>query len=77
MEKVFGPMWGYYLACYTVAVPEGFVGYAKVCEHPPESTWTARWRCQGRSGTSGRRRFNSKPVSLSANLTRANVRHSS
>jgi hypothetical protein len=39
MERISGPIRGHYLAAYTVASPEGWFGYAKVCTGRPESAW--------------------------------------
>lgn len=38
-ELILGPVWGLYLACYTVAQPEGVIGYAKLCRQRPVSVW--------------------------------------
>lgn len=38
-ELILGPVWGLYLACYTVAQPDGVIGYAKLCRHRPASVW--------------------------------------
>lgn len=42
MELVYGPVQGYFLACYTVHAQDGFYAYAKVCEEKPASPWDAR-----------------------------------
>ena len=35
-----GPLYGFYSACYVVASPEGYVGYAKVCTGRASSPWS-------------------------------------
>lgn len=35
-----GPQYGLYSACYVVASPEGFVGYAKVCTGRARCAWS-------------------------------------
>ncbi len=43
MEKIWGPINGFYIAAYATPVGEGdrFAGYAKVCWTRPESYWEA------------------------------------
>lgn len=44
MERVIGPVRGYYIATYACAVDDGgeqFVGYARVCRERPASFWDA------------------------------------
>lgn len=41
MERISGPYKGYYIAAYSVATDDHFVGYAKVCVEEPESVWNA------------------------------------
>lgn len=37
MERISGPLKGYYIAAYTVPAEDRFVGFAKVCISQPES----------------------------------------
>ncbi|MGZ5182486.1 MAG: hypothetical protein ACXWC2_18560 [Ramlibacter sp.] len=39
MEHIVGPVFGFYLACYTLETREGHYGYAKLCIDPPDSVW--------------------------------------
>ena len=39
MEHITGPVFGFFLACYTVQSPEGHYGYAKICIGEPGSVW--------------------------------------
>lgn len=41
MERISGPYKGYFIAAYTVAADNAFVGYAKVCMEEPTSVWSA------------------------------------
>jgi hypothetical protein len=43
MEKIWGPVNGFYIAAYSVPVAGGerFCSYAKVCVQRPESYWDA------------------------------------
>jgi hypothetical protein len=44
MEKIWGPVRGFYIAAYSVPVANGerFCSYAKVCCGRPESYWEAQ-----------------------------------
>lgn len=44
MEKIWGPVRGFYIAAYSVPVANGerFCSYAKVCFARPESYWEAQ-----------------------------------
>jgi hypothetical protein len=44
MEKIWGPINGFYIAAYAVPVADGkrFCSYAKVCTAQPDSYWEAR-----------------------------------
>lgn len=35
MERITGPFLGHYLAAYAVPAEAGYIGYAKICTHPP------------------------------------------
>lgn len=39
MEHITGPVFGFFLACYTVQAAEGHYAYAKVCIGEPASVW--------------------------------------
>lgn len=39
MEHITGPVFGFFLACYTVQTSEGHYAYAKVCVGEPLSVW--------------------------------------
>ena len=39
MEQIAGPVFGFFLACYTVQADEGYYAYAKVCIGEPASVW--------------------------------------
>ncbi len=41
MEDLVGPVHGFWLACYTVAGPDGHHAYAKVCTRRPSDPWDA------------------------------------
>ncbi|MGE4241423.1 hypothetical protein [Ramlibacter sp.] len=43
MEKVWGPINGFYIAAYAVPIADGqrFCSYAKVCAEPPGTYWDA------------------------------------
>ena len=41
MERISGPYKGYFIAAYTVAAGNNFVGYAKVCAEAPADVWNA------------------------------------
>ena len=43
MEKVWGPVNGFYIAAYSIQVADGerFCSYAKVCARQPASYWDA------------------------------------
>jgi hypothetical protein len=43
MEKVWGPVDGFYIAAYSIPVADGerFCSYAKVCMERPQSYWDA------------------------------------
>lgn len=43
LERIVGPVHGYYLACYTIDSHEGPYGYAKICVGPPEEVWDAKY----------------------------------
>jgi hypothetical protein len=40
MERISGPYKGHFIAAYTVAHGESFVGYAKICASAPGSVWS-------------------------------------
>lgn len=42
MEEIAGPVFGFYLACYTVEGRDGHYGYAKLYERRPSSVWETR-----------------------------------
>jgi hypothetical protein len=42
LEEVVGPIFGFYLACYSVETEAGYFGYAKVCLERPASVWDAK-----------------------------------
>ena len=46
MEKIWGPVNGFYIAAYSIPVAGGerFCSYAKVCAERPDSYWDAQ-RC--------------------------------
>jgi hypothetical protein len=39
MERITGPVHGFWLASYTVETAQGHFGYAKVCNEQPHSVW--------------------------------------
>src|SRR3954469_3534985 len=39
VEQIAGPLFGYYLACYTVETMDGHYGYAKLYTHKPDGAW--------------------------------------
>jgi len=39
VEYIAGPLFGFFLACYTVQTGEGHYAYAKVCVGEPASVW--------------------------------------
>jgi hypothetical protein len=39
MERITGPVQGYWLASYTVETAQGHFGYAKVCATQPRNVW--------------------------------------
>ena len=41
MERISGPLEGFFLACYTVAGSEGVFAYAKICTARPRDVWEA------------------------------------
>ena len=44
MERITGPHHGFYIAAYASEIgasSEGYLGYAKICRHRPESYWDA------------------------------------
>lgn len=43
MERIWGPVNGFYVTAYAAPVGEGerYVSYAKVCAAPPDSYWDA------------------------------------
>ncbi|MDB5871574.1 MAG: hypothetical protein JWQ07_1016 [Ramlibacter sp.] len=42
MERISGPYKGYFIAAYTVASEQNFVGYAKICVAQPEDVWNVQ-----------------------------------
>jgi hypothetical protein len=44
MEKIWGPVNGFFIAAYSVPVADGerYCSYAKVCAQQPSSYWDAR-----------------------------------
>jgi hypothetical protein len=40
-EEVRGPVFGYYVAAYTVGTERGYYAYAKVCREQPSAVWNA------------------------------------
>ena len=42
MERIVGPIHGFYLACYTLEDDGRFYGYAKICLNHVTDVWTAR-----------------------------------
>jgi len=39
VEQIAGPVFGYYLACYTVQTGEGHFGYARLYATCPRGVW--------------------------------------
>ena len=39
MEQIAGPVFGYYLACYTVETGDGHFGYARLYATCPSGVW--------------------------------------
>ncbi|MBK0392419.1 hypothetical protein [Ramlibacter algicola] len=39
MEQIAGPVFGYYLACYTVETGDGHFGYARLYATCPRGVW--------------------------------------
>ena len=39
MERIVGPVLGFYLACYSVESAEGHYGYVKICTARVKSPW--------------------------------------
>lgn len=39
LEEIRGPVFGYYVAAYTIERPEGFFAFAKICRQEPASVW--------------------------------------
>src|SRR3954469_10114310 len=39
VEQIAGPLFGYYLACYTVEALDGHYGYAKLYTRRPDGAW--------------------------------------
>jgi len=42
IERIVGPIHGFYLACYTLELAGEFYGYAKICLTQVDDVWTAR-----------------------------------
>jgi hypothetical protein len=41
VETIAGPLYGFWLACYTVETEQGYIAYAKLCTECPRSVWDA------------------------------------
>ena len=39
LEKVIGPVFGHFFACYTVRAGDGYHAYAKLCPERPDDVW--------------------------------------
>ena len=42
MERIVGPVLGFYLACYSVEAEEGHYGYVKIYAEKVKSPWDTR-----------------------------------
>ena len=49
MERIIGPIRGYYIASYASEAGEAWIAYSKICRSRPESYWDAQGSAKVRS----------------------------